>query len=236
MTPVELWLPVGAIGFYLYDSLQPLWQNEVLYIRAGNRWRVVADSPVRRWGRRLVLPNPLLPHRPQFRVAWSLADQRAAVSTDPGSLFAALRPVGVICQLLLWLLLCLPPVCWILGAGVTLLAQFALYYLLVIVALVVVFRRRDALGLRPRAFWSLAFDVLACAPFAVNMVRKLSLRRGLEGDPIAFAAHEFDPATREALARLIGHRLEEEEAGDAPSPQREQQIASWLARLRHSRP
>jgi hypothetical protein len=95
-----------------------------------------------------------------------------------------------------------------------------------------VFLRRDALELRPRAFWSLAFDVLACAPFAVNMVRKLSLRRGLQGDPIDFAAREFDAATREELARLIGRRLEEEAAGEASSPQRQQQIASGLARLR----
>jgi hypothetical protein len=232
MTPVELWLPVGAIGFYLYDSMQPLWQNEVLYERAGKHWRIVADSPVRRWGRRLVLPNPLLPHRPQFRVAWSLEDKRAADTADLSGLFAALRPIGAICQVLLWLLLLLLPVCWILGAGIVLLAQFALYYLLVIAALVLVFRRREALGLRNRAFWSLAFDVLACAPFAVNLVRKLSLRRGLDGDPLAFAAREFDPPTRGALARLIRQRFDEEHAVDAPTAERQQQIAIRLATLR----
>jgi hypothetical protein len=232
MTPVELWLPVGAIGFYLYDSLQPLWQNELLYVRAGAHWRVIADSPVRRWGRRFVLPNPLLPHRPQFRVAWSLTDQRDAPGGDLSNLFAALRPLGVICQMLLWLLLLLLPVCWILGAGAILLAQFALYYLLVITALVLVFRRRAALGLSSRAFWSLAFDVLACAPFAVNLVHKLSLRRGLQGDPLAFAAREFDASTRDALARLVSRRLEEEQGGDAPSSQRQQQIANRLATLR----
>src|SRR5690348_786009 len=113
MTPVELWLPVGAIGFYLYDSLQPLWQNELLYVRAGQHWRVIADSPVRRWGRRLVLPNPLLPQRPLFRVAWSLTDQRDASSGNLSNLLAALRPLGAISQMLLWLLLLLLPVCWI---------------------------------------------------------------------------------------------------------------------------
>jgi hypothetical protein len=232
MTPVELWLPVGAIGFYLYDSLQPLWQNEVLYVRAGERWRFIADSPVRRWGRRLVLPNPLLPQRPLFRVAWSLDDKRAASTPELNGFLSALRPIGFICQLLLALLLLLLPVCWLLGAGIVLLAQFALYYLLIITALVLVFRRRETLGLRHRAFWSLAFDVIACAPFAVNMVRKLSLRRGLEGDPIAFAAREFDPAPRDALAQLIRQRLEEEQAGDALPAEREQQIASRLATLR----
>jgi hypothetical protein len=233
MTPVELWLPVGAIGFYLYDSIQPLWQNELLYVRAGDRWRIVADSPVRRWGRRLVLPNPLLPHRPQFRVAWSLDDQRGPVNTDPGPLFAALRPVGVICQILLWLLLLLLPACWILGAGLIVLAQFALYYLLIITALALVFRQRGILGLGQRAFWSLAFDVLACAPFAVNLVRKLSQRHGIAGDPLSFAVRQCDVATRNQLAQLISQRLDEESAGEAPSPERQQQIASRLAGLRN---
>lgn len=232
MTPVELWLPVGAIGFYLYDSLQPLWQNEVLYERAGTHWRIVADSPVRRWGRRLVLPNPLLPQRPQFRVAWSLDDKRAASTPELSGFLSALRPLGLICQVLLGLLLLLLPVCWLLGAGIVLLVQFALYYLLIIAALVLVFWRRESLGLRTRAFWSLAFDVLACAPFAVNLVRKLSLRRGLEGDPLAFAAREFDAPARGALALLIRQRLEEEQAGEALSAERRQQIASRLATLR----
>ena len=35
------------------------------------------------------------------------------------------------------------------------------------------------LALTTRAFWGLAFDVLACAPFAINIVRRLSLAHGL---------------------------------------------------------
>lgn len=231
MTGVELWLPVGAIGFYLYDSIQLLWQNELLCIRAGKRWRIQAESSLRISARRLVLPHPLLPHRPQFRAAWSVADERAAALPDLNGLLSALKPIGILCQMLLWLLLSLAPMCWILGAGVIVLAQFALYYLLIIAALVLVFRQRSPLALSTRAFWSLAFDVLVCAPFAVNLLRKLSLRRDL-GDPVAFAAREFDASTRAELAQLIHRRLEEEQAGEAPSPQRQQQIAQWLARLR----
>jgi hypothetical protein len=214
MTPTELWLPLGAIAFYLYDATQALWHNEVLFERAGARWRFAADSPVRRWGRRMVLPNPFAAHRPLFRMAWSMGDTRPASSTDLAPLFRALRPLGVICQVLMVMLLSLWPLCWILGAGLTVLALFAMYYALVIVALVMVFRRRGALGLDTRGFWSLTFDVLACAPFAINIVRRLSLRHGIAGNTLEFAARNFDDPTRAALDTLVRARLAESRAAE----------------------
>jgi hypothetical protein len=236
MTPTELWLPLGAIAFHLYDATQALWHNEVLFERAGGRWRLVADSSLRRWGRRLVLPNPFAPRRPLFRVAWSIADTRPAGDNDLTSFFAALRPLGVICQLLMLLLLALWPLCWILGAGLAVLALFALYYLLVIAALVLVYLRRKALALSTRSWWSLAFDVLACAPFAINIVRKLSLRHGIAGNPVDFAAGHFDGETRAALAALVRARLAESRAGAPPDTAEEARIAHWLARLETASP
>jgi hypothetical protein len=231
MTPTELWLPLGAIAFHLYDATQALWHNEVLFERAGPQWRIRADSSVRRWGRRLVLPSLFMPQRPLFRVAWSITDTRPAGDVNLEPFVAALRPLGVICQLLLVMLLALWPLCWILGAGLTVLALFAAYYLLVVVALVLIYRRRSSLLLTTSAFWSLAFDVLACAPFAVNIVRKLSLRRGLPGSPVDFAAQNFDDGTRAALGRLIRARVAESQAGETPSLDEQARIAQWLARL-----
>lgn len=231
MTPTELWLPLGAIAFHLYDATLALWQNEVLFERAGERWRVLADSPVRRWGRRLVLPNPFTPQRPLFRMAWSVDDTRPASEVDLAPLTRALRPLGFICQLLGLMLLALWPLCWLLGAGLAVLALFAGYYLLVIVALVLVWRRRGVLALPARAFWSLAFDVLACAPFAINLVRRLSLRHGLAGSPVAFAAARFDAGPRAQLAAIIRARLDESRAGEPASRDEDARIAHWLAKL-----
>jgi hypothetical protein len=231
MTPTELWLPLGAIAFQLYDATQALWHNEVLFERAQGRWHIRADSALRRWGRRFVLPNPFMPQRPLFRAAWSIDDVRPTADQDFAPLFAALRPLGVICQLLMFMLLALWPLCWILGAGLTVLALFISYYLLVIVALILVFRRRNRLSLNSRAFWSLAFDVLACAPFAVNIVRRLSLRSDMVGNPVEFAVQRFDGPLRLAFATLIRRRLEESRLGEPPTPGTEIQIAKWLARL-----
>jgi hypothetical protein len=231
MTPTELWLPLGAIAFHLYDATQALWQNEVLFERAGAQWCIRADSPVRRWGRRLLLPNVFTPQRPLFRVAWSIADTRPTADADLAPLFRALRPVGVICQLLLLMLLALWPLCWILGAGLTVLVLFAAYYLLAIVAVVLVFRRRAVFGLSMKKCWALAFDVLACAPFAVNLVRRVSLHHGIAGDPVEFAARHFDAGARAQFAALVRSRLEESRGGETCSADEAARVAHWLARL-----
>jgi hypothetical protein len=219
MTPTELWLPIGAAAFYLYDSCCLLWQNELVYTR-GKRWRVHGGTELRITGRRVFVPPPLLPLRPQFVVRWSVDDTRSAAGDAPSALIQALRPVGVINQLQLVLLLALPLVSWTQGAGIVMLVVFAFFYLLTITALALLWRRRARCGLKAKAFWLLVLDALACAPFAVNLTRKVSMQHGLAGDPLRFAARQLDPATRETVRKIIAARLEEEHA-DASERARE---------------
>lgn len=231
MTPTELWLPIGAAAFYLQDSCCLLWQNELMLTRGRGRWLVQGGSEFRLAGRRLLLPNPLLPMRPQFLVQWNLVETRPAIADAVDPLLRALRPVGAINQLQLALLLLLPVLAWTAGAGLAMLILFALFYLLTLIALAVVWRRRAAFGLQTRAFWWLALDVLACAPFAVNLTRKLSQRHGIDGDPLAFAARHVDAANRAAARQIIAARLEEEQAASGTSSERDQNIARLMSRL-----
>lgn len=234
MTPTELWLPIGAVAFYLYDSLGLLWQNEMLFTRGARRWQALGGSELRLGGRRVVLPNPLLPQRPQFLVRWSLTDARVEITdTDPlQRLLPALRLIGGVnlAQLVL-LLVALPLTAWTLGAGVVMLGVFALFYLLTLLNLAVTWRRRDLLHLSRRNFWMLALDVLACAPFAVNLVRKLSQRHGIDGDPLRFAARHFDAGARAAMKDLLAARLREEDATLNAGTPRPERLAMMLTRL-----
>jgi hypothetical protein len=230
MTPTELWLPIGAMAFYLYDSCCLLWQNELMFTRGRNRWLVGGGTQLRLSGRRVFLPNPLLPSRPQFQVRWSVNETRSDNAGDQAKLMRALRPVAVINQLQLLLLLALPLVAWTLGAGLLLLALFALFYAFTLASLAIAWRRRAPYGLRTRAFWSLAVDALACAPFSVNLTRKLSMRHGIPGDPLLFAARNLDRAARDTMRRLISSRVQEEHA-DAEAGERERHIGQLLSRL-----
>ncbi|MEO8313537.1 MAG: hypothetical protein ABI645_01970 [Pseudomonadota bacterium] len=230
MTPTELWLPIGAAAFYLYDSTGLLWQNELMFTHGRGRWLVDGGTGLRLAGRRVFLPNPLLPMRPQFQVQWNVNETRSAEPDSHLPLLQALRPIGVINQLQLLLLLALPLVSWTLGAGVALLALFALFYVATLAALTIAWRRRGPCRIQTRAFWLLVLDALACAPFAVNLTRKISMRHGIAGDPLLFAARNLDPIARAKLRQLVAARVQEEHA-DAESADRERRITLLLSRL-----
>lgn len=220
----DLLLPVGALAFYLYDSAHLLYGNELLMIRRGGQWEAQAASSLRLFGRRVAVPNPLLPGALVFKVQWSETDARPLVDETVAidDFEDALRGLKPLVLALLVLLACALPVTSIgFGAGAALLGVFVAYYGLVLVALLVVYRRRVALGVPGKAFWMLAIDVFACAPFAVNLVRKLALHRGLRGNPLRFASREFAPAALARLRLAIAAAIEPDLAHATPgSPQR----------------
>jgi len=236
MTPVELWLPLGAVAFYLYDSALLLWQNELVYARAGGHWRVSGGTEIRLGSRRLFVPNPLSPHQPHFLVHWSAVDPRAAAAGGGAQqdLLRALRPIGCVNLLQLALLATLPVVLWTMGTGVATLAVFALFYVATLTSLSIVFTRRARFCLSTRSFWALAFDVLACAPFAVNMTRKIALRHGLAGDPLRYAASHFDAAALAHTREVVAARIREEHAMPDAMEQQQQTLHTVLSRLEPS--
>jgi hypothetical protein len=232
MSPIELWLPLGAAAFYLYDSALLLWQNELVYTRRGKGWLVDGGTEFRLGGRRVFLPQPLLPHRAHFLVCWSAADRRPVTDEgrEPVALLRALRPIGAINVAQLALLCLLPVLMWITGPGLLVLLLFALFYLLAITALAVAFIGRSALGLSTRAFWLQALDVLACAPFSINLTRRLALAHGLHDEPLLFAMRHFGEHGVTQMRQLVASRVNEELEGGASAP-RELQLRAVLERL-----
>jgi hypothetical protein len=216
MLSFEVALPLGVLAFYLYDCGMLLHDNELVYVRngllRGGAWSVLAGRDATLFGRRMSVPAPLLPWALLFRAFFSANDTRAgAPAVWPEAGFArALRPLQFLCTgMLALLLLVLPAVSLGLGAGVALLVVFALAYLSSLAAFVIVYARRAALGLDGRALLSLGVDALACPPFAINLVRKISLRRAVPGAPLAFAAAHLDEAQRSRMLGIIRARTAE---------------------------
>lgn len=213
MAPAEFWFPVGAAALYLYDSARLLWQNELVFQPARRGWQVLGGTELRLAGRRVFLPNPLLPHRPQFIVRWSQGDAIASAGAEvPAALLRVLRPIAVLNILQVLLLLALPAALWGLGTGLVALAVFFLFYVLTLAALGLAWQRRAALRLPARDYWALALDALLCAPFAPNLTRKLAMRHGLDGEPLRFAARHFDDAMLVRTRILVEARVREEYA------------------------
>lgn len=211
----ELLLPIGAIAFYLYDSLLWLFGDELVLIRDARRWRSAAGSEWLLLRRRLYLPNPFAPQQLLWRACWS-ASTRAAESTDLKPLAAlqiALRPLCVLVFLEMLLILIALPVCVYIGlTPLALLVLLGTIYLAALCAVSWIWWHRAALGLSARNWRSLSFDALACPPFAINLVRKISLLGTVRGDLLTQARAVFEPAAFESLRAALLHRVAEQVA------------------------
>lgn len=197
-------LVVGAIALYVFDSAMMLYGNEFVLVRRDGRWRLARPGALEFSSRRLYIPNPLTPHRPQFRLHWKLVDEGRGDPVLPpeDDFLKAISMVGL-GVIPLMLVLALGPVLVGLGfaSPVYLLAWMAVAYLDVACLLVLVYRLRIALGLTTAAFGGLALEALLCAPFALNLVRKISERRGPRADPMQFATQVLDDTdTRQLIA------------------------------------
>ncbi|HLQ12239.1 MAG TPA: hypothetical protein VK130_03180 [Steroidobacteraceae bacterium] len=234
MPSFEILLPLGAIAFYLYDSALLLHGNELVLVCRGGHWLIRGGSDLRVAGKRLYLPNPLTPQALLFRVAWSTSDRRSqhdsAVAIEAFRASLQFLRVLVIAQIVILMVL-LPGLSWTLGSGGPLLGVIALFYALVLLALLVIYRRRESLGLTLKGYWLLALDVLACAPFAANIVRKLSLQRSIRGNPLHFARANFDALSRGSLLQLLELRLREELAGEQSGTARHGELQGFLDQL-----
>ena len=233
MPAFELLLPLGAIGLYLFDSIQLLYANEFLFLHRSRGWGFAGSSAFLLAGRRVYIPNPLTPGTPQFRVRWSEADPRQE-QEEAGELdrfFRALRPVQHLVRALLILLFALPVELLFYGTGVELLAVMAAFYLVMLATLACIFARRRELRVSGRSFLALCFDSLACAPFAINLVRKLALRRALVGNPIAFATRTFEPAVCASLIGAVSRRVSEEQQRENGQTPRWSELEAYRSKL-----
>jgi hypothetical protein len=233
MPAFEVWLPLGAIGLYLFDSTLLLYSNEFLLLRRSTGWGFAESSAFLLAGRRVYFPNPLTPGTPQFRVRWSEADprQEQAEAGELERFFRALRPVQYLVAALLVILLALPVELLLYGTGIELLVVMAAFYIVTLAALVYIFARRRELRVSGRSLLALCFDSLACAPFAINLVRKLALRRALVGNPIAFAARTFEPAVFSSLIAAVSRRVSEEQQRENGQTPRWSELETYRRRL-----
>jgi hypothetical protein len=221
VTPsTEVLLVLLIFALYLKDCVLMLCTNEAVLVRGvGGRWRAGFGARSWRWGgREPYLANPLLPHEPVFRLRWSLQGVG-------GSDRSVARPVGARDEVLwltpgawvTWLLLFVV-IPWALlakGPHVPLLAAAGLLYLSIAASLVCAWLVRDKAALGARAFAVLAFECLACPPYAANIVRRVVGHQRSDEDFVPAAARLLQPdrlaeANLECLAR-VDEQLEVEE-------------------------
>lgn len=179
----------------------------MVFTRPARRWRAALGDGATWRGRYLVFPALLSPGTPVFRAVWAAPGGADVPATD--SVLSVLRPLRWAAWLVALALFVLvpvalaihPPSAWLPGL-------LALIYLPTLLAVAQLARRRTSLGLARKDVAAIAFDVLACPPFALNLVRRVSLRCGLALPAEAFAETVLDAAARARLRRERDARRE----------------------------
>lgn len=200
----------GVVVLYLYDSALLLYHNEVVVIGGRRGCRVSGGSSFEFSGRRVFLPLPLCPHQPLFRLNWP---ERGVFEGDVPPLryrrtrlaLAALAPWMLL--LLILFLAGLPYALFVSREVTTLLVWIVAVYAVIIAILAKVYVSRKALNLSGRAIASLALDSLLCAPFALNLVRKIGLQQRFDGDLRTVAATMLSPLALQDLTGILRERI-----------------------------
>ncbi|HEY5804262.1 MAG TPA: hypothetical protein VIT90_11265 [Lysobacter sp.] len=208
--PMELLLVVGILALYLQDSMLLLHYDEVVLERSGWRWRASTGSGFELSGRRLHLPNPWRPTDAMFRQTW-LDDGAATASGSWAGLnhfVAALAALKGGCRLLwLLLLLALPLLLWRFPHPLALLVLAAIVYATCGWLVVQLLRYRRVFGLTKREAAAIGFEAMCCPPHAINLVRRLTLRRGLRGNAIDVAHRVLQGEDAARIGQAIGERM-----------------------------
>jgi hypothetical protein len=225
----EVVLALVIVAFYLKDCLLLLRRDEAVMVagRSGSRWR--AAFGLRHYtlaGREPWLANPFLPHVPVFRLRWQMqaSDHVAAPAVSAARSLRVeprLRRLAPLVWAIWTLLFVMVPLAVLGRFGVTAaLWLVGLLYAHIAVALLLTWRWRVPFGLSHRAFVLLAFECLACAPYAANLVRRLSLSQEMDEAFTAAATRLLPPDAladvhRECLARIDDQLDVEPEASAA---------------------
>jgi hypothetical protein len=215
----ELALMLVALGLYLYDSALLLHINEAVITPRRGGWRLrFGSSHLGFRGKELYLPSPFLPHRPGFLLLWPLRPG----STDAPGIWESRRKLFRPVAPLVWAMACalfvlLPLGLFsVVGDWILLVALALLYAAIAGVLLWLAMKRRE-LGLSASRLGSLAFELVACPPFAVNVVRRVSVEMPLDAD-LALAARQLQrpeewDATRGELVARLDEQIDAEDEG-----------------------
>jgi len=201
-----------------------LYVNELVFVEKNGKWMFGrSESGWQMLGKNLYIPSPLTPDYPLFRACWVVSSVPNEHQEDAEKLRQFLNELNPLrymtFTLFLLMLIGLPIVIFGFGTSLALLLLLGAIYCTISIILAQIYRKREKLGLSWKTFAKLAFDSLACAPFALNLVRKITLHRSLMGDPICFAHQVLDADVFTQLVQALCHRVDEEiEFEDEASP------------------
>lgn len=234
MIPVEFELALLIVALYASTCIAFVYADEGVLVRVFGGFDLrIADERIRIAGRSLLLLNPLTPMFPAFRGRWGDADAIAATSDLPVRVADACAASRALAPFVGAVALCVVlglPAALLSGGAVRAIPLALLAYITIAAMLLRLWFLRARFALDGRKFALVAFESLACPPFAAGIVRRLSLALPLEGDlatyiPLLASARRVraDAAMESRCTEFASFRAE-----DAPALAR---LEAYRARL-----
>jgi len=229
----EILLTVALVGLYLYDSTLLLSCNEgILMPSRGGRWSLLLGSerfPVR--GREPLLPNPLTPHRPLYRLSWKMEGQPDAQPawTPPADIYLPLAPLVWSMAIGLFVLVPLGLFSRLGELGIA--GGIVLFYSSALSALAWVWIRREHYQCSNRRLLSLAVESLTCPPFALNIIRHLSLDHAVTEDLLGAGRRLLGTESWELAVDRLLTRMDNEIAWEDEGSARAQALLAHRQQL-----
>ncbi|MGO3917910.1 hypothetical protein [Acinetobacter venetianus] len=208
--PLEILIIIGLYGFYLYDSARLYFFNEFNMtkgIRSSFKFQHVPKS-FSFLSKYLFIPNMFFTHQLIFKCAWKIkqsipSDQSADVDSIL-LISKTLKPLQWI-NMLLWLLMfvLLPVLLLIKLSYLPLAITIITIYILNISSLLFVILKRKSLQLSWAKIFQFSLDVMLCPPFALNLLRKISLNYHVQMEGIALAEKLLNSSDYQVLLEQI---------------------------------
>ncbi len=204
---------IGIIGFYIYDSLNLVFHNQIVFTEASKEWHAIFPSNRFRFASKFIyLANIFMPFQSVFLFSWPTTEKRPdRIQLNTLNKFLNSLIIFRILSVILWLTLIIifPPILLMYGTIFNLAALMVVVYLSAIFIVFFLWRFKKRLNLSDKDFFSIALDVLACPPFGINVVRKITLKQKLTFTPIEFAKKQLTKKNYLLFAHALNEKLED---------------------------
>ena len=237
---MEYWLVLGLFSLYLYDLTRFVGFNDILFTQGFKKvFSVQLGSQQTACAKKyLYFARPLQPHQLIFQLKWQLQPRQISADTllqltefdHRLKILKTLQPWILINGLLTLVLF---PICLLFLHNIFVLAVLViLIYSLNLSLFLAVFRKRKVLQLNSKQSLNFILDALFCPPFALNLLKKLSLQLSPSLDALSFAQLYLNPMQLCHIQQTILEDIDELiQQADDPASEYFQQLLSMQQQL-----
>lgn len=203
----ELLLIIAIIAFYLFDSAILLYSNEVLLTESSGKWKLLCpNNNIFILNKLFYMPNPLIPINPLFRLYWTNMEAESEFISNNllNNFIRVLIPLKLLTAILFsFLIFGVPIILTKFGSRHEFIILLIAIYANILSIIIYIGLNRGKFNLSLKKYIFIIFESFVCAPYAINLVRKLSLNHMPSGSSFKSICNTLNIDTFESLKNSL---------------------------------